>query len=198
MRAGGGEAPTWQCVCVWCQCHTSVYTYVQVCTSIRPWEEGKSRAGQPVTLGCSAIKCVIPPRAECVPAALPPEGAEHVRLRLHILGSTAVLLGLGDRTQGQGLPGAQGRIQTILASWCPSRKRAEEPGSGCWGYQGLFVFLPLFFFLGPHPRHMKVPGPGIESELQLPAYTTATATLDPRCMCLAYAAACGDAGSLTY
>ena len=30
------------------------------------------------------------------------------------------------------------------------------------------------FFLGPHLRHMEVPGLGVESDLQLPAYTTAT------------------------
>ena len=34
----------------------------------------------------------------------------------------------------------------------------------------------LFCFLGPHPRHVEVPRPGVESERQLPAYTTATAT----------------------
>ena len=38
-------------------------------------------------------------------------------------------------------------------------------------------------FLGPHLRHMEVPRLGVESELQLPAYTTATATWDLSCMC---------------
>ena len=33
----------------------------------------------------------------------------------------------------------------------------------------------FFFFLGPHLRHMEVPRIGVESELQMPAYTTATA-----------------------
>ena len=37
----------------------------------------------------------------------------------------------------------------------------------------LFLFLSFF---GTHPRHIEVPGPGVESELQLPAYTSATAT----------------------
>ena len=36
----------------------------------------------------------------------------------------------------------------------------------------LFVFLSLVF-LGPHLRHTEVPGLGNESELQLPACTTA-------------------------
>ena len=42
----------------------------------------------------------------------------------------------------------------------------------------LFYFI-LFYFLGLHPRHMEVPRLGVKSELQLPAYATATATRDP-------------------
>ena len=38
-----------------------------------------------------------------------------------------------------------------------------------------FIYLFIFCFLGLHPWHMEVPGLGVESELQLPAYTTATA-----------------------
>ena len=37
----------------------------------------------------------------------------------------------------------------------------------------------VFCFLGPHLQHMEVPRPGAESELQLPASTTATATATP-------------------
>ena len=47
------------------------------------------------------------------------------------------------------------------------------------------VFLPplsqinfLFVFLGTNLQHMEVPRPGLELELSLPAYTTATATRD--------------------
>ena len=36
----------------------------------------------------------------------------------------------------------------------------------------------IFFFLELHPRHMEVPRLGVESELQLLAYATATATRD--------------------
>ena len=47
--------------------------------------------------------------------------------------------------------------------------------------------IPLFYyyllFLGPHPQHMQVPRLGVRLELQLPAYTTATATLDPSRIC---------------
>ena len=40
-----------------------------------------------------------------------------------------------------------------------------------------YVFIYLFIFLGPHLWHMDVPRPGAKSELQLPAYATATAVL---------------------
>ena len=43
-----------------------------------------------------------------------------------------------------------------------------------------FFFLP---FLGLHLHHMEVPRLGFESELQLPAYATATATRDPSHIC---------------
>ena len=44
-------------------------------------------------------------------------------------------------------------------------------------------FFVCFGFLGPHQRHMEVPTLGVELELRLPAYTTATATPDPSCIC---------------
>ena len=44
-------------------------------------------------------------------------------------------------------------------------------------------FFVVVVFLGPHPWHMEVPSLGAESELQLPAYTTATAARDLRCAC---------------
>ena len=43
------------------------------------------------------------------------------------------------------------------------------------------LLLLLFCLLGPW--HMEVPRLGVQSELQLPAYTTATATQDPSCIC---------------
>ena len=45
------------------------------------------------------------------------------------------------------------------------------------------MFVYLFCFLGLHLKHMEVPRLGVQSELQLPAYTTATATQDPSCVC---------------
>ena len=45
-----------------------------------------------------------------------------------------------------------------------------------------FLFF-VFFYFGLHPRHTEVPRPGVKSELQLPANATATAMLDPSCIC---------------
>ena len=45
------------------------------------------------------------------------------------------------------------------------------------------ILCLFFFFKGPHPQHMEISRLGFESELQLPAYTTATATSDPSCIC---------------
>ena len=58
--------------------------------------------------------------------------------------------------------------------------------------------LDFFFsFLGPHPRHMEVSRPGVESELQLTAYTTTIATWDLSHICdLCHS--CGNTGSLTH
>ena len=63
-----------------------------------------------------------------------------------------------------------------------------------WGYYLTPIKLPplapnntrtFFFFaiLGLYPWHMEVPRLGVESELQLPAYTTATAAQDLSCIC---------------
>ena len=47
----------------------------------------------------------------------------------------------------------------------------------------LFFFFFFFVFLGPHLLHMEVPRLGVKLELQLPAYTTATATQGLSCLC---------------
>ena len=43
----------------------------------------------------------------------------------------------------------------------------------------IYLFIQSFFVLGLHPGHMEVPRLGVKLELQLPAYTTATAMQDP-------------------
>ena len=53
-------------------------------------------------------------------------------------------------------------------------------GSAYFIYFNFILILLLFFcFLGAHPQHMEVLRLGAESELQRPAYTTATAMPDP-------------------
>ena len=44
----------------------------------------------------------------------------------------------------------------------------------------LLLLLLLFCFLRPHLRLLKVPWLGVETELQLLAYTTATVMRDPQ------------------
>ena len=46
-----------------------------------------------------------------------------------------------------------------------------------------FFFLFFFWFLELHLWHMDIPRLGVKMELQLPAYTTATATQDPSLVC---------------
>ena len=68
----------------------------------------------------------------------------------------------------------------------------SAPGTVPWHLLSLFLyvsvflfclFLFLFLFLGPHLQHMEFPRLGIESELQLPAYTTAIAMPDMSRIC---------------
>ena len=47
----------------------------------------------------------------------------------------------------------------------------------------MFYYFYFFVFLGLYAWHMDVPRLGVESEPKLPAYTTATATPDPRRIC---------------
>ena len=49
----------------------------------------------------------------------------------------------------------------------------------------VFSFFLVFFFcfLGLHPWHMEVSRLGVESELELPDYATATASQDLSCVC---------------
>ena len=58
-----------------------------------------------------------------------------------------------------------------------------------WGLQEVLLFKIKTFFLLFMAARMEVPRPGVELELQLPAFTTATATQD-----LTYTTACGNSG----
>ena len=54
-------------------------------------------------------------------------------------------------------------------------------------YNMLYIYVWLnrifFFFLQPHLQHREVPNLGVKWELQLPARSTAMATLDPSYLC---------------
>ena len=50
-------------------------------------------------------------------------------------------------------------------------------------YYLLLLLLLLSFFLGLHPQHMEVLKVGVESELPLPVFTTATAMQDLKRIC---------------
>ena len=50
-------------------------------------------------------------------------------------------------------------------------------------FNSLFFTYLFFIFLGPHPWHMEVPRLGLKSELQLQAYTAATAMQDLSLIC---------------
>ena len=51
--------------------------------------------------------------------------------------------------------------------------------AGIFSFIHFFLFFFNFCFLGPHLWHTEVPRLGVESQLQLLAYTTAIATPDP-------------------
>ena len=59
-----------------------------------------------------------------------------------------------------------------------------------------FILFYYFFFLGHYPQHMEVPRVGVECELQLPAYATATTMPDPS-WSVTCTASLGNVGSLT-
>ena len=63
-------------------------------------------------------------------------------------------------------------------------------------YQLRKIFF-LFCILRLHPQHVEVPRLGVQSELQLPVYTTATATWDLSHVCNLHHSS-RNAGSLTH
>ena len=50
-------------------------------------------------------------------------------------------------------------------------------------YVCVYIYIYAHIFLGQRPQHIGVLELGFESELQLPIYTTATATLDTSHIC---------------
>ena len=65
---------------------------------------------------------------------------------------------------------------SLVHEYSKTQKDGNVPSAVCF-YSFVFVFLGLY------PWHMEAPKLGVESELQLPAYTTATAMQDLNCVC---------------
>ena len=72
-------------------------------------------------------------------------------------------------------------IETSVQDSCLVKTGASRPHALSPHF--LFYYYYYLSFLGPHLRHMEVPRPGVESELQPPAYTTTTASPDPSRLC---------------
>ena len=83
---------------------------------------------------------------------------------------TGWLVGIGTRS---GQRGWQGHVMEHLV----------DCGEKFVFYLTSFFSLLFFCCLGSHLWHMESPRLGVESELQLPVYTTVTATSDPSCIC---------------
>ena len=69
------------------------------------------------------------------------------------------------------------RAKTVSTIWCFTNLKPNVQE---------FLFWFGLVFLGPHSWHMEVLKLGVESKLQLPAYTTAAATPDPSHICDLY------------
>ena len=72
------------------------------------------------------------------------------------------------------------------SSWtlCQALNLVSYSGHSYIGVRKWYFFVVVFAILGPTLQHMEVPRLGVESELQMPAYATATAmTRDPSLAC---------------
>ena len=73
------------------------------------------------------------------------------------------------------------QLGKLLSLFFPLKPHTVEIPTWLKTVNSSYAFLSLF--LGPHLPYMKVPRLGVKSELQLPAYTTATATQDLSHIC---------------
>ena len=77
---------------------------------------------------------------------------------------------------------------SVLQFWLKTlRKKKKKCRKEEWSSKSKYSYfsvwyIPFLLFLGPHLQHMDVPRLGVESELRLPAYATATAKPDPSCV----------------
>ena len=79
----------------------------------------------------------------------------------------------------------EGNTENLLKYFLSKVSTTPWVGAEVWGHI-YSIYLFIFVFLGLHLQPMDVPGPGVESELQRPVYTTAIATLDPIRLCNLY------------
>ena len=100
------------------------------------------------------------------------------------------------------------RAHSLLPPFPPRPSPGAKPNlpppfslSPFLGHSGISGEIPdtplLFIFAGPHLWHKEVPRLGVKSELQLLAYTTATAMQDPSHVCKLHHSL-GNAGSPTH
>ena len=74
-------------------------------------------------------------------------------------------------------------VQTKVGKIILQRYQRENSSISGRSFQAGFLSLGVFVFLGPYPWHIEIPRLGVRLELQVPAYTTATATPDLSCIC---------------
>jgi len=84
---------------------------------------------------------------------------------------------LRSRTRNQWL---KNKKIPLFWNWHGYASILLELVSMCQNEDDIFIFLFCFVFLGPFPRHMEVLRLGVQSQLQQPAYTSATAMPDLR------------------
>ena len=97
-------------------------------------------------------------------------------------------INLVDRSIYQDVKRHMEVLSTFLNHLQMTEKLTQFYGTICppiRNYYYLFIYLFIFFvyFLGPHMQHVEVPRLGVQSELQLMAYTTATAKQDLSHVC---------------
>ena len=88
----------------------------------------------------------------------------------------------GKRKQGWGMA-LTGKMKINLESQNKVGLLKGTMNSKNFYYHYCYYYYYYFVFLGPHPRHMEDLRLGVESELQLSAYTTTTAMQDLSCVC---------------
>ena len=106
-----------------------------------------------------------------------------------------------ERSQGRSIwmssygSTSKGTHRSWSTPWTPGHRKGKHKG---WRKSSLTFLFLFFVFVGTPRQHMEVPRLGVKSELQLLAYTTATAMPDPTYITAhGYTIARGNARSLT-